>query len=134
MSTPTRQELLEEIERTKHEIVHLQTIIENCTDPKEKRRLQRQLKEFQYLQLWRLEQLQNEYGSMKKAFTQIPEVIAAIKEHHRLPDEWRYLFKSTALDEDPYCVIVGSEFRPMIRIDLPLQKDKDGFYVIRYRE
>ncbi|WP_041285051.1 hypothetical protein [Desulfoscipio gibsoniae] len=72
-------------------------------------------------------------GDIKKAFEQLPDAIAAIKNHQRLPSEWRYLFASTALDEDPYCVIVGSEFRPMIRIDLPLQKDKDGCYVIRHR-
>lgn len=60
MSTPTHQQLIEDIEQTKHKIVHLKKIIEECSDKKEKRRMQCQLKELQYLQLWRYDLLQNE--------------------------------------------------------------------------
>lgn len=135
MTTPTRQELIDEIERTKHEIQYLKRLIEGCSDATEKRQLQRRLKELQYLQLWRYDLLQNEGANgIAKAFEQIPEVIAAIKNHERLPEEWRYMFASTALDEEPYCVMAGSDFGPRITIDLPLKKDTAGCYIIHYRE
>lgn len=48
----TRDELLEAIEYTMHEIVRVKLQIEESTDPREKRRLTSKKKELQYLQLW----------------------------------------------------------------------------------
>lgn len=48
----TRTELLESIERTMHEIGRIKRLIDETTDPREKRLLIRRKKELQYLQLW----------------------------------------------------------------------------------
>lgn len=48
----THDELLEDIERTMHEISKIKRQIEETTGPREKRRLIRRKKELQYLQLW----------------------------------------------------------------------------------
>jgi len=55
----TRQKLMEDIKLTMHEIVHLKEQIKQCTDLKETRRLQRRVRELQYLQLWRHDLLNN---------------------------------------------------------------------------
>jgi len=49
--------LIEAIEKTKTQIYALKQKIEQTPDPQERRRLKRQLKELQYLQLWHLDQL-----------------------------------------------------------------------------
>lgn len=48
----TRDELLEAIERTMHEIGKVKQQINEVADPREKRRLTHKKKELQYLQLW----------------------------------------------------------------------------------
>jgi len=45
------------IERTKAQIYQVKQQIEGATDPQEKQRLKRCLKELQHLQLWHLDQL-----------------------------------------------------------------------------
>ena len=49
----TREELLEAIERTMHEIGKVKRQIEETSDPREKRRLTNKKRELLYLQLWR---------------------------------------------------------------------------------
>jgi len=53
----THDELEKAIKHTKEEIYRMKQQIEENNDTKEKRRLQRGLKELQYLQLWQLDQL-----------------------------------------------------------------------------
>lgn len=50
-------ELKEAINRTKAQIYKLKQQLEEIADLRERRRLQRQLKELQILQLWHLDQL-----------------------------------------------------------------------------
>lgn len=51
------KELQVAIDQTKTQIYQLKQQIEEAPDPQEKSRLQRILKELQYLQLWHMDQL-----------------------------------------------------------------------------
>jgi len=53
----TPDELKVAIEQTKDKIWELRSWLETASSPEEKRRLKRQLKELQYLQLWHLDKL-----------------------------------------------------------------------------
>lgn len=68
------------------------------------------------------------------AFSDIPEVVVAIKAGEKLPAGWRYMWDSTEFGAEPCSVIAGDEFGgSIIAIDLPLEKDQAGCYRIYYR-
>lgn len=56
----TTDNLSAAILRTKQQIEHLKQQIETTDDPKDKRRLQHQLKELQILQLWQMSQAETQ--------------------------------------------------------------------------
>lgn len=82
----TREQLNKDIEATMHEIGRIKEQIRQTTDPREKRRLTRQKRELQYLQLWRHDLLdrsksrQEILEDMACTKRRITEVLAEIDE------------------------------------------------------